>query len=108
MGREVKGSRIFATYSPGARLPVVLCRKRNSSLSQRQFRDVLISAKLCQSQGCSHRLTSKGCPMASYRLRINGVERTIEPSDPDQPLLYGLRGLVLTATKVGCGLGQCE
>jgi aerobic-type carbon monoxide dehydrogenase small subunit (CoxS/CutS family) len=45
--------------------------------------------------------------MASYRLRINGIERTIETSDPDQPLLYGLRGLGLTATKFGCGLGQC-
>ena len=45
--------------------------------------------------------------MASYRLRINGAERTIESSDPDQPLLYGLRGLGLTATKFGCGLGQC-
>jgi len=45
--------------------------------------------------------------MATYRLRINGVERTIESSDPEQPLLYGLRGLGLTATKFGCGLGQC-
>ena len=45
--------------------------------------------------------------MASYRLRINGVDRTIESPDPDQPLLYGLRGLGLTATKFGCGLGQC-
>lgn len=45
--------------------------------------------------------------MASYRLRINGVERTIESSDPNQPLLYALRGLGLTATKFGCGLGQC-
>ena len=45
--------------------------------------------------------------MASYRLRVNGFERTIEASDPDQPLLYGLRGLGLTATKFGCGLGQC-
>ena len=28
--------------------------------------------------------------------------------DPDQPLLYALRGpLGLTATKFGCGLGQC-
>ena len=45
--------------------------------------------------------------MASYRFRINGLERTIEASDPDQPLLYGLRGLGLTATKFGCGLGQC-
>jgi nicotinate dehydrogenase subunit A len=45
--------------------------------------------------------------MASYRLRINGVDRTIESSDPDKPLLYALRGLGLTATKFGCGLGQC-
>jgi aerobic-type carbon monoxide dehydrogenase small subunit (CoxS/CutS family) len=46
-------------------------------------------------------------PMTSYRLRINGFERTLESSDPDQPLLFGLRGLGLTATKFGCGLGQC-
>jgi len=45
--------------------------------------------------------------MASYPLRVNGFERMIEASDPDQPLLYGLRGLGLTATKFGCGLGQC-
>jgi nicotinate dehydrogenase subunit A len=45
--------------------------------------------------------------MAAYRLNINGSERTIESSDPDQPLLYVLRGLGLTATKFGCGLGQC-
>jgi nicotinate dehydrogenase subunit A len=45
--------------------------------------------------------------MTAYRLRINDVEHTIESSDPDQPLLYGLRGLGLTATKFGCGLGQC-
>jgi aerobic-type carbon monoxide dehydrogenase small subunit (CoxS/CutS family) len=45
--------------------------------------------------------------VASYRLRINGAERMIESSDPDQPLLYALRALGLTATKFGCGLGQC-
>jgi nicotinate dehydrogenase subunit A len=45
--------------------------------------------------------------MTSYRLRINGGERAIESSDPDQPLLYVLRGLGLTAAKFGCGLGQC-
>ncbi|HEX8828336.1 MAG TPA: (2Fe-2S)-binding protein, partial [Xanthobacteraceae bacterium] len=45
--------------------------------------------------------------MASFRLTINGSEHTIESSDPDQPLLYVLRGLGLTATKFGCGLGQC-
>ncbi len=49
----------------------------------------------------------KANELASYRLRINGVERTIDAADPDQPLLYALRGLGLTAAKFGCGLGQC-
>ena len=45
--------------------------------------------------------------MASYSLRINGYPRTVDSSDPDQPLLYVLRGIGLTAAKFGCGLGQC-
>lgn len=45
--------------------------------------------------------------MPSYDLRVNGTKRTIDSSDPDKPLLYVLRGLGLTATKFGCGLGQC-
>ena len=45
--------------------------------------------------------------MASYAARINGLFRTVDSSDPDQPLLYVLRSLGLTATKFGCGLGQC-
>ena len=45
--------------------------------------------------------------MARYPVRINGIERTVESEDPDQPLLYVLRSLGLTATKFGCGLGQC-
>jgi nicotinate dehydrogenase subunit A len=45
--------------------------------------------------------------MASYAVRINGLFRTVDSSDPDQPLLYVLRSLGLTATKFGCGLGQC-
>ena len=45
--------------------------------------------------------------MATYDVRINGSARAIESSDPEQPLLYVLRGLGLTATKFGCGLGQC-
>ncbi|MGO9698597.1 MAG: (2Fe-2S)-binding protein [Xanthobacteraceae bacterium] len=45
--------------------------------------------------------------MRKYNLRVNGSMRTIDSSDPDQPLLYALRGLGLTATKFGCGLGQC-
>ena len=45
--------------------------------------------------------------MATYNVRVNGVARTVESSDPNQPLLYVLRGFGLTATKYGCGLGQC-
>jgi nicotinate dehydrogenase subunit A len=45
--------------------------------------------------------------MPSYDLRINGFARSIDSSDPEKPLLYALRGLGLTATKFGCGLGQC-
>jgi nicotinate dehydrogenase subunit A len=45
--------------------------------------------------------------MPKYRLRLNGSVRTVDSSDADKPLLYVLRGLGLTATKFGCGLGQC-
>jgi nicotinate dehydrogenase subunit A len=45
--------------------------------------------------------------MPSYDIRINGFARSIESTDPDKPLLYALRELGLTATKFGCGLGQC-
>ena len=45
--------------------------------------------------------------MASYNVRINGFARSVESADRDKPLLYVLRGLGLTATKFGCGLGQC-
>lgn len=45
--------------------------------------------------------------MAKYNLRVNGNARTIDSSDADKPLLYVLRELKLTATKFGCGLGQC-
>ena len=45
--------------------------------------------------------------MPSYNIKVNGLARTVESSDPSQPLLYVLRGFGLTATKFGCGLGQC-
>src|SRR3954470_23526466 len=45
--------------------------------------------------------------MPSYDLRVNGDVRQVDSSDAEQPLLYVLRGLGLTATKFGCGLGQC-
>ena len=44
--------------------------------------------------------------MPRYRLRINEGVLSVE-ADADKPLLYVLRGLGLTATKFGCGLGQC-
>ncbi|MBR0714213.1 (2Fe-2S)-binding protein [Bradyrhizobium liaoningense] len=45
--------------------------------------------------------------MPSYRLRINESDLSVESADSAKPLLYVLRGLGLTATKFGCGLGQC-
>ena len=45
--------------------------------------------------------------MPRYRLRVNGSVRTVDSFDPKKPLLYVRRGLGLTATKFGCGLGQC-
>ena len=45
--------------------------------------------------------------MTTYSVRINGVDHIIQSFDPDQPLLYLLRGLGLTSAKFGCGLGQC-
>ena len=45
--------------------------------------------------------------MPKYSLRVNGSVRTVDSSDADKPLLYVLRDLGLTATKFGCGLGQC-
>src|SRR5262247_2399585 len=45
--------------------------------------------------------------MATYNLRINGNAQTVDTTDADKPLLYVLRELGLTATKFGCGLGQC-
>jgi nicotinate dehydrogenase subunit A len=45
--------------------------------------------------------------MAGYRLRVNGRDRAVDSSDPEQPLLYVLRSMGLTAAKFGCGLGQC-
>ena len=45
--------------------------------------------------------------MPSYDLRVNGSARRVDSPDADKPLLYVLRDLGLTATKYGCGLGQC-
>jgi nicotinate dehydrogenase subunit A len=45
--------------------------------------------------------------MPRYDVRVNGIERSVESADPNQPLLYVLRGMGLTGAKYGCGLGQC-
>ena len=46
--------------------------------------------------------------MPSYRLHVNGEAKSVDVSDPDEPLLYVLRNaLGLTGAKFGCGLGQC-
>jgi nicotinate dehydrogenase subunit A len=45
--------------------------------------------------------------MPRYEIRVNGIPRLVDTADPDLPLLYALRYLGLTATKYGCGLGQC-
>jgi nicotinate dehydrogenase subunit A len=45
--------------------------------------------------------------MTQYNLRINGNVQGVDSPDAAKPLLYVLRELGLTATKFGCGLGQC-
>src|SRR5258705_1740495 len=45
--------------------------------------------------------------MPSYDLRVNGTVRRVDAQARNKRLLYVLRGLDLTATKFGCGLGQC-
>ena len=46
--------------------------------------------------------------MPTYSFRLNGLAVAVESWDPEQPLLYALRGsLALHGPKFGCGLGQC-
>jgi len=46
--------------------------------------------------------------MPTYKLKVNGADKTVESWDSNQPLLYVLRdGLGLHGPKFGCGLGQC-
>ncbi|MEQ9299045.1 MAG: (2Fe-2S)-binding protein [Cyclobacteriaceae bacterium] len=45
--------------------------------------------------------------MASYNLKINGEERSVDV-DPQTPILWVLRDhLDLVGTKYGCGIAQC-
>jgi nicotinate dehydrogenase subunit A len=51
---------------------------------------------------------SRKKPMATYKLTVNDVVRSVEVRTGDQPLLYVLRNqLGLTGARFGCGLGQC-
>jgi nicotinate dehydrogenase subunit A len=44
----------------------------------------------------------------SVPLHVNGQLVTVNPDDPDMPLLYALRdNLKLRGPRFGCGLGQC-
>jgi nicotinate dehydrogenase subunit A len=45
--------------------------------------------------------------MPRYDIRLNNSRRSVDSDDPGKPLLYVLRDIGLTATKFGCGLGQC-
>lgn len=46
--------------------------------------------------------------MPTFKLRVNGAEKSIDSWDANQPLLYVLRDtLGLHGPKFGCGLGQC-
>jgi nicotinate dehydrogenase subunit A len=46
--------------------------------------------------------------MPTYRFRLNGRAVSVDAWDPDEPLLYVLRGaLAVHGPKLGCGLGQC-
>jgi nicotinate dehydrogenase subunit A len=46
--------------------------------------------------------------MPNYAFRLNGRPVSVSSWDPEQPLLYLLRGsLGLHGPKFGCGLGQC-
>ena len=46
--------------------------------------------------------------MATYTFRVNGRSVSVDAWDPDEPLLYALRGaLGVHGPKLGCGLGQC-
>jgi nicotinate dehydrogenase subunit A len=66
------------------------------------------NSEICSlARGRVERPHSTGGDMAKYDLRVNGFRRSIESDDPGKPLLYVLRGMGLTATKYGCGLGQC-
>jgi isoquinoline 1-oxidoreductase alpha subunit len=46
--------------------------------------------------------------MPSYTLNVNGVDRTVNVSSADMPLLWVLRDVLnLTGTKYGCGIEVC-
>ncbi len=47
--------------------------------------------------------------MSTYALNVNGVDRSVNVSAPDMPLLWVLRDVLnLTGTKYGCGIEVCK
>ena len=47
--------------------------------------------------------------MPSYSLNVNGVDRSVNVSAADMPLLWVLRDVLnLTGTKYGCGIEVCK
>ncbi|MCC7434029.1 MAG: (2Fe-2S)-binding protein [Methanoregulaceae archaeon] len=45
--------------------------------------------------------------MATYKIKVNGITKTVE-AEAEMPLLWALRDLMgLTGTKYGCGIGSC-
>ena len=47
--------------------------------------------------------------MPTYALNVNGVDRSVNVSAPDMPLLWVLRDVLnLTGTKYGCGIEVCK
>lgn len=44
----------------------------------------------------------------TLKLNVNGLDRTVQVSSPDMPLLWVLRDIIgLTGTKYGCGIEVC-
>jgi isoquinoline 1-oxidoreductase alpha subunit len=47
--------------------------------------------------------------MPTYTLNVNGVDRTVNVSSAEMPLLWVLRDVLnLTGTKYGCGIEVCS
>ncbi|MFY0626572.1 MAG: (2Fe-2S)-binding protein [Reichenbachiella sp.] len=46
--------------------------------------------------------------MPSFKLKVNGEEKTVDNIESDMPILWVLRDILqMSGTKFGCGKGQC-